>query len=113
MGERLFARQANGEGVAGKDKWEQSAPAGSFPANGYGLYDMIGNVWEWTSSVYRENPFRSDDGSEDPTSRKARVFRGGSWSVNPQLLRVSVRNDLLPAGRVDYLGFRRARDGSP
>ena len=105
--------QANGAGVAGKDKWAQSAPVGSFPPNGYGLHDMIGNVWEWTSSVYRENPFRSGDGSEDSASRKARVVRGGSWGVNPRDLRVSLRGDVSPAYRGDFLGFRCARDGSP
>jgi len=86
--------QTNDRGVAGKDKWEQSAPVGSFPPNGYGLYDMIGNVWE-TSSVYRDNPFRSDDGSEDPSSRKARVVPGGSRGTTAR--RVSGRRTAATA----------------
>jgi formylglycine-generating enzyme required for sulfatase activity len=74
---------------------------------------MIGNVWEWTSSVYRNNPFQSDDGIEDPTSRKVRAARGGSWYYSPQSLRVSVRGFYSPAGRNNNIGFRCARDGSP
>jgi formylglycine-generating enzyme required for sulfatase activity len=107
------ADQANGEGVAGKDTWEHSAPVGSFPPNGYGLHDMIGNVWEWTASVYRDYPYRSDDGREDPTSRRARAVRGGSWYDVPRYLRASIRYYDSPAGRVYDLGFRCARDGSP
>ena len=74
---------------------------------------MIGNVWEWTENVYRENPFGGDVLSEGPTSRKARVVRGGSWDDGPRDLRVSVRGVDPPANRGDYLGFRCARDGSP
>jgi formylglycine-generating enzyme required for sulfatase activity len=37
------------------DGWERTSPVGSFPANGYGLFDMIGNVWEWTNEWYQEH----------------------------------------------------------
>jgi formylglycine-generating enzyme required for sulfatase activity len=106
--------QANGAGVAGKDQWWVTAPVGSFPPNGYGLFDMIGNAWEWTSSVYRAYPYRSDDGREDPTSRKDRVVRGGSFYTGgiPQFLRVSNRYFYSPDNRLMDLGFRCVRDAS-
>jgi formylglycine-generating enzyme required for sulfatase activity len=102
---------ANGGGTAGKDTWGQSAAAGSFAPNAHGLYDMIGNVWEWTASVYRDNPFHGDDGGSDLTSRKARVVRGGSWWEEPRYLRASMRSSAAPGGRVYDIGFRCARDG--
>jgi formylglycine-generating enzyme required for sulfatase activity len=112
-GNKYSADQANGEAVAGKDTWEATAPVGSFPPNGYGLHDMIGNVWEWTSSIYRDNPFQRDDGCEDRSSRRPRVVRGGSWNDDTPILRVSFRNNLSAADRGLNLGFRCARDGSP
>jgi formylglycine-generating enzyme required for sulfatase activity len=114
-GNTYSSHEANGSGVGGWDTWERSSPVKSFPRpNGYGLYDMIGNAWEWTSSVYRPYPYRRDDGREDPTSRQARVVRGGSWDDNPLYLRVSFRDDSYPpANRSAYVGFRCARDGPP
>jgi formylglycine-generating enzyme required for sulfatase activity len=63
----------------------------------FGLYDLIGNAWEWTSS-------------EDS---QARVVRGGSWGGGTEYLRVSVRDLDSPSYRLDVVGFRCARDGSP
>jgi hypothetical protein len=109
-----FSRdRANGPGTGGSDMWEWSAPVGSFPPNGYGLFDMIGNVWEWTSSVYRQYPYKATDGREDSASREARVVRGGSFVSSTRLLRVSNRDFFSPANRLNFLGFRCARDGSP
>jgi formylglycine-generating enzyme required for sulfatase activity len=88
-------------------------PVESFPANGFGLHDMIGNAWEWSSSVYRQYPYRTDDGREDVASREARVVRGGSWFDDPEVLQASLRPYLSPSNRYVYIGFRCARDGSP
>jgi formylglycine-generating enzyme required for sulfatase activity len=71
-----------------------SLEAGKSP---YGLYDMAGNVWEWTSSDY-------DD------SGKEKVLRGGSWGSNPQRLRSANRNNIEPMFRVADIGFRCAQD---
>ena len=56
--------QADGQHLAGRvpwqnlqaDGWQGTSPVKSFPANGYGLFDMAGNVWEWTSDYYTANP---------------------------------------------------------
>ena len=86
---------------------------GSFPPNDFGLYDMAGNVWEWTSSVVLRYAYRSDDGCEDPRSREARVTRGGSWNANSTGLRVSHRDRDAPSFRGVSIGFRCARGLSP
>jgi formylglycine-generating enzyme required for sulfatase activity len=62
-----------------EDGYSGVAPAGCFPPNGYGLYDMVGNVWKWTSSLYtRTEPQLM------PVSRVVRTIKGGSFlcSVN-------------------------------
>jgi formylglycine-generating enzyme required for sulfatase activity len=51
-------------------------PAGGSP---YGVQDMVGNVWEWCSSVFADYPYRADDGREDLAAEGWRALRGGSW----------------------------------
>jgi formylglycine-generating enzyme required for sulfatase activity len=109
-GDTYSADRANGKDVGGRDTWDNSAPVGSFPPNGYGLFDMIGNVFEWTTTVDRAYPYRRDDGREDPASPHARVVRGGSWYYGPRFLRLSYRDNNAPTDRYDYLGFRCVRD---
>ena len=73
---------------------------------------MVGNVWEWTASVYRPYPYRGEHPG-DPESPEARVVRGGSWDFLPRDLRVSVRIYDTPSFRSIVVGFRCARDGPP
>jgi formylglycine-generating enzyme required for sulfatase activity len=81
-------------------------PVGSYRPNPFGLYDLTGNVWEWCSSLYKEYPYRANDGREDPDDSGFRVVRGGSWGVNGPLLRAAFRNNLNPQGCGPVNGFR-------
>ncbi|MFC1997403.1 SUMF1/EgtB/PvdO family nonheme iron enzyme [Chloroflexota bacterium] len=82
---------------------------GSYSANGYDLYDMAGNVWEWTLSVYQDYPYDPEDGRENLESSDTRVLRGGSWDVSPNFLRVTYRGNNYPNASSTYYGFRCAR----
>ena len=88
----------------------------SFPENGYKIYDMAGNVAEWTSSVYYEggNNFIGDFSpdlqynakEEDPISMKRKVVRGGSWKDIAYNIQVSTRNYEYQDTAKSYIGFR-------
>ena len=81
--------------------------------NPWGLADMVGNVWEWTSSWYQPYPYRADDGRESPDrgGDGRRVLRGGSWVMDPPYLRSADRFRYNPRITSDYVGFRCARSG--
>jgi iron(II)-dependent oxidoreductase len=68
---------------------------------------MAGNVWEWTSSLYRPYPYQADDGREDVEVQGNRVVRGGSFDGSADAARCAYRNRYdLPFDRFRYLGFR-------
>ena len=72
---------------------DETTPVGLFPtgASPVGCLDMVGNVWEWTHSLWRDLPYQPDDGREDPDSRDTRVLRGGAFTYDARLARCSVR----------------------
>jgi formylglycine-generating enzyme required for sulfatase activity len=77
-------------------------------ANGFGLYDMLGNVWEWVSDWYDQNYYQNSPAQDPsgPTNGLLRVLRGGSWNDNPRIVRESYRNRFNPGGRGNNGGFR-------
>jgi sulfatase modifying factor 1 len=87
---------------------QDTTPVGAYPggASPYGVLDMAGNVWEWTSSLYKPYPYEAHDGREDPTAEGGRVVRGGSWNCNQDVARCAIRYWNLPRDSLDYLGFR-------
>jgi sulfatase modifying factor 1 len=100
----------------GLDRWEQTSPAGSFPPNDFGLYDVSGNVWEWCDDVYRADAYEVPLPSPAPAdaARMPRVLRGGSWSSDPWLTRLSYRLGADAGSDSDYGGgFRCAVDRGP
>ena len=94
--EEILAREyANYSGTWGKDKWDKStAPVGSFKPNGYGLFDMAGNVDEWCQDRY------------DVRGKDSWVLRGGHWSNSTSYLRVAYRLNYAPNHGNYYFGFR-------
>jgi formylglycine-generating enzyme required for sulfatase activity len=92
-----------------------SSAVGCFPANNFGLHDMIGNVWEWTGSRYNTYPYRADDGRENPpaTDREEMVVRGGSFHLNRGLARCAFRLRNAPGYRYVDVGFRVVLRSSP
>ncbi|WP_339720764.1 SUMF1/EgtB/PvdO family nonheme iron enzyme [uncultured Paraglaciecola sp.] len=72
-----------------------TAPVGSFERNDFGLFDTVGNVWEWTTS-------KQVNGNS--------VVRGGAWNFAPRLARVSTRMELDSSFRSNYIGFRVVRE---
>lgn len=74
--------------------------------NGFGLYDMSGNVAEWCRSLLRGYPYRDDDGREDVDARGARVVRGGSCASHWNRLRAAARSSRSPRLSDQYTGFR-------
>jgi formylglycine-generating enzyme required for sulfatase activity len=88
------------------DRHTVTAEVGRFQPNPWGLYDMHGNVSEWTATAYGPYPCDARDGRHDPPSRGERVVRGGSWVDRPKRCRSAFRLSYPAWQRVFNVGFR-------
>ena len=108
------------------DGYQTTAPVGLYPPNGYGLYDISGNVWEWCIDEL-DVEFYENSSKENPVSggttllmpdnfngiTERRILRGGSWHSTPEILRVAYRYSSEPAVTLSYFGFRCVVPGDP
>jgi sulfatase modifying factor 1 len=97
-----------------KDGYEYSAPVATYPPNGYGLYDMAGNLWEWCydgyeRTYYRDSPYKNPQGPQ-PRGNPKGIIRGGSYGSASKHLRCAKRYAIHSGNRDCLVGFRIARD---
>jgi formylglycine-generating enzyme required for sulfatase activity len=87
-----------------------TSSVGSYPPNGYGLYDMAGNVWEWVADWYDEDYYSTSPAENPlgPASGGNRVIRGGAWVFNEDFMRSAMRYAGDPGAADNDLGFRCA-----
>lgn len=112
--DQAYSEQHPGDSVvnrACRDGYAFTPPVESFPPNQFGLYDMLGNVLQWTedcyNATYRGAP--NDGTAWQSGSCGRRVVRGGSWDGGPMVIRSAYRRWYRTSTRVTSFGFRVAR----
>ena len=93
------------------DGFAYTSPVGRFPANSFGVHDMLGNAWEWIEDCWNEGYAGAPELAAPRLSGSCteRVFRGGAWNSPPSTLRAAYRDRSSKDERHDNLGFRVAR----
>ncbi|WP_295429583.1 SUMF1/EgtB/PvdO family nonheme iron enzyme [uncultured Thiodictyon sp.] len=90
-----------------------TAAVGSFPPNPFGLYDTVGNVYEWVQDCWHDSYYGApSDGSgwNSPCRYSNQIFRGGTWHYGGSTARASARSGDVPASKSPYVGLRLAQD---
>jgi formylglycine-generating enzyme required for sulfatase activity len=108
---RIVPGFSNFQSAECDDGHAYTAPVGRYQANAFGLYDMLGNVWEWTEDCWNDNYAGAPADGRAWTAGDCgrRVLRGGSWVGDPGLVRAADRDWDTSAGRNGSGGFRVAR----
>jgi len=91
------------------DGWGSTAPAQSFQPNAYGLYNMVGNVWEWTADTYRVKSLKKEVRKRLDAMRGYRVLKGGSFLCHQSYCyryRIAARTGNSPDSTTTHTGFR-------
>jgi len=109
-GDTITGNDANFAGKQDNDKWRHTSPVKSFPANKFGIFDMIGNVWEWCEDFYLKEYYFTitDPNPKGPKTGSQRIIRGGSWDSTPEFLRTALRGKHNPQMKNSNVGFRCA-----
>ena len=93
----------------GKDGFRTTAPARSFEPNGYGLYNMVGNVWEWTAEPFKIKSLRRDAKANAKARRGQKLLKGGSFLCHRSYCyryRIAARTGNTPDSTTTHQGFR-------
>jgi formylglycine-generating enzyme required for sulfatase activity len=112
FGDALSPGLANYGGTNGVNgaRSKRTTPVGRFKPNGFGLYDMAGNVWQWTQDCWSDYYAGPLDGAPALTGDcNRRALRGGAWNVGAANLRAAFRGRVPVESRKDIIGFRVAR----
>ena len=116
-GDEIGRNRANCNGCGSEWDYEQTAPVGSFEPNGFGLYDMHGNVWEWVEDCWHDNyngaPSDGRAWTSGCGSDVRGVLRGGAWINSPRFLRAAGRLRGGPSFLYHNYGFRLVQDLNP
>ncbi len=111
-GDEIGKGNANCNGCGSQWDGRETSPVGSFRPNAFGLHDMAGNVWQWVQDCYHDNYNGAPaDGSAWTIGSdcRRRVFRGGSWNLDPRYLGSATRLWGTTDNRNYYIGFRVGR----